>query len=193
MPASINDPTQVMVALDGRLFLADPDDTPTLPDSVDDAVVESAPWFEVGYITPDGVTYTDDQTKETIRAWQAPAPIRTIITSRDPSLTFAAMQWNPANLQLALGGGTMEEDGVMEGPLASDANVEKVAVLDFYDGDVAWRFLFRRVQVGVGGSFTLSRGTSANFSITLDILDPGEGNSFIRPFSNHEDFVAEAS
>lgn len=188
MPSQ-NDPTEVIVGLDVRLFLADVNDTPTMPTSETDSVVESSPWYEMGYITPDGVTYQDNFTQETIRAIQAIAPIRIVATARDPQLTVAAMQWNTQNIIAAFGGGSVDSEGVFTGPLASDAPVERAACLDLIDGDRILRFAFPRAGLAQGSSFSIVRNASANLAMVLAILDPGSDDPFVNMYTNLDSIV----
>jgi hypothetical protein len=183
---STNDPTELLVAGDGRLIVADPDDTPTMPTSEDDSVVDSSPWIELGYVTTDGVNYQDSFTQELLRAWQSVGAIRTLATERNPQLTFSLMQWDTANLILAFGGGSVDSDGVFTGPLASDQPVERSVCLDAIDGDTTWRFVFPRTGLAQGSSFSLTRTTSANLSIVLSILDPGGDDPLFSVYSNSD-------
>lgn len=171
-----NEPTEVLVSGDGIIWIADPDDTPTLPTAEDTDLSSDADWHELGYITVDGVTYRDSFTQETIRAWQAVAAIRTISTARDPQLTFAMMQWNPDNLILAFGGGSLDASGHYVGPQASDEPVERSLVLDAIDGTTIFRFVFPRVGLAQGSEFNLARSVEARLSVTMSILDPGGGD-----------------
>jgi hypothetical protein len=188
MPASINTPEQMIVTGDARLIVANPDDSPTMPTSATDAVVDSAPWYEVGYLSTDGVGLTDNITTEVIRALQAPAPVRVVSTSRDPVVTFQMMQLlNAANLVMALGGGEVDTDGHLRGPLASDAPVERSVTLDIIDGAVLLRILIPRCGLSTGSSLTFSRSTTANLAVTLAILDPGGGDAMYDWWTDPED------
>lgn len=190
---SINDPTQVVVGLDVRLFLADVNDDPDFPTSETDDVIESAPWYETGYITPDGVVYQDNFTQETIRAIQAVAPIRVVSTARDPQLTVAAMQWNTQNLITAFGGGSVDTPGHYIGPKTSDAPVERSACLDLIDGDKILRFVFRRAGLSQGSSFNIVRNASSNLAMVLAVLDPGGDTEFVEMHTNLDSIVPLAS
>jgi hypothetical protein len=179
-----NEPTEVVVAGDGRIFVADPADVPTLPTSETDTAVESAPWYELGYVPIEGVGYQDDFTQEVLRAWQAVAAIRVLTTERNPKITFALMQWNPTNMVLAFGGGEVVSSGVYEGPRASDPPVERSLVLDAIDGDTIYRFVYPRVGLSQGSSFQLTRSTSANLSLVMAVLDPGGDDPLFKTYSN---------
>lgn len=188
---STNAPEQLLVTGDAILRVADPADTPTMPTSATDNVVESAPWYELGYVTTDGIGYQDNFTQEVIRALQAVAPIRVVSTARDPALTFALMQiLNPTNLVLAFGGGAVDEDGHYSGPLASDPPVERSVCLDAIDGETIVRFLFQRTGLSQGSSFSLTRTTSANLSVVMAILDPGGSDPLFDIWTDPESALA---
>ncbi len=188
MPASINTPEQMLVTGDARLLVANPDDTPTLPTSATDTAVDSAPWYEVGYLSTDGVGFADNITTEVIRALQALAPVRTVSTSRDPVLTFQMMQiLNATNLVMALGGGEVVTDGHFRGPLASDEAVERAVTLDIIDGATLLRIIFPRCGLSTGSSMSFSRPTTANLAVSLAILDPGGGDAMYDWFTDPED------
>lgn len=179
-----NEPTEVVVAGDGRIFVADPDDTPTLPTSESDSVVDSAPWYELGYVPVEGVGYQDNFTQEVLRAWNAVGALRVLTTERNPQLTFALMQWNPTNMVLAFGGGSVDESGHYTGPKGSDPPVERSLVLDAIDGATIFRFVFPRVGLSQGSSFQLVKTTSANLSLVMAILDPGGDDPLFDMWSN---------
>lgn len=179
-----NDPEKVLVSGDGRIFVADPDDSPSLPTDVTTDLSSDADWTEVGYITVDGVTYRDSFTQESIRAWQAIAAIRVISTARDPQLSFAMMEWSPENLIIAFGGGAVDETGHYTGPLASDAPVERSLVLDAIDGDDIFRFVFPRVGLAQGSEFGLTRSAEARLSVVMSILDPGSDDPMFDLYTN---------
>lgn len=194
MPASVNDPTQMIVTGDARLLVADPDDSPTMPTSAADTVVDSAPWYETGYLSTDGVGFQDNITTEVIRALQALAPVRTVSTARDPVLTFQMMQLlNRVNLVMALGGGEVDVDGHFRGPLASDEAVERAVTLDIIDGGVLLRILFPRCGLSTGSSLSFSRATTANLAISLAILDPGGGDAMYDWWTDPENALLAAA
>jgi hypothetical protein len=95
------DPTQLFVAGTGHIWTA-PKDTamPATPPP-------TTPWVDNGLTTEDGVTLTFGRTTDSIKAWQAFDPVRTIVTEALKTAKFTLQQMTATNIILALGGGTV--------------------------------------------------------------------------------------
>lgn len=97
---------EILVGANGKVWVTDTDQT--MPTDSDTAMgsVDSA-WIDLGYVSDEGVNFSDTKEIESIMAWQSFYPIRRIVTGRDATLSFTLRQWNPDTLAFALGGGAI--------------------------------------------------------------------------------------
>lgn len=72
----------------------------------------SALWNQLGYVADGGGTIAQNQKTKPLYAWQSTEPLRVIIESLSRTIAFETLQSDKANLQLALGGGTVTQNGV---------------------------------------------------------------------------------
>jgi hypothetical protein len=168
----------VVVALDGAISLA-PAGT-TLPTNL--GALNSA-FYDLGYQSDDGVSFSVTPDVNEIRAWQSASAIRKIVTARDLGLGFTALQWNVATFAAAFGGGDWSEPsaGVFryDPPADEDALVDYAAVLDFEDGDKQYRLVVKEANITDTVEAALNRGSAAGLGMSLDAITPdGEDRSW---------------
>lgn len=66
-------------------------------------------WKDLGYVTTDGVTFTDSKDVTPIEAWQSFYALEQIVTGKSAMAKFSLMQWSSANVVFGFGGGSVEE------------------------------------------------------------------------------------
>lgn len=163
-----NDSTQVLVAGDAVLYLADVGGTvPTYP-----SAPGTAQWTTGGYATEDGATFNLSRQTTDIFVWQSLDPVRKITTSATKSVSLTLRQWNTANLKYALGGGSASlgtASGVYTYPAASE-NPTRAVILDCIDGSYTVRFYWPSMIVDGDVSVALGRTDSMTLPITLTSL-----------------------
>ena len=164
---------QVRVALTGSVFHL-PTPITTLPASLTTAPVGAV---DLGWTTPDGVTFTLGREVEGIDAWQTPNLLRQLVLSEPKSMGFtlrqlAREQW------LATMGGTFEEitaGGFNRWVPAAGKLIEGTIMVDFKDGDFNYRFGFPLAQQTAEVEFSLVRNDAINLPNTWTAIEPATG------------------
>lgn len=163
------DSGEFVVASDGAIHVA-PVGT-TLPTSTSGSL--NAAFVDLGYATPDGVTFGDSKTVEAIRSWQSQVPTRRLITERDSTISFALQQWNRDSFELAFEGEWVNLPGGQwrfDPPAPGDPLAEKSLVIDWNDGERDFRLVVPKGNVIEGVETQLTRSAEAVLPITFSPL-----------------------
>lgn len=172
------DADQIVVAASGSVYVAPVGTTV----QTDPAVALSTTFRELGYVTEEGVTFSDAPDIESIMAWQKATAVREIVTGRSRSASFSLEQWNDATFPLAFGGGAWSDEGSgvykFSPPGENDALDEKCLVVDWADGDRNFRFVAYKGSVTEGVETQLTRSGAAVLPIKFDILANDSGNDW---------------
>lgn len=157
---------EIVVASNGDVFVA-PVGT-TLPTTAEGAL--NVAFMALGYITEDGVTFTNSVESEGLPAWQSMQPVRTLVTGQEITASFGLMQWNEDTLKFAFGGGVYTDEGDGEFsfllPLPEERE-EFACVIDAVDGNRVYRLVFPRVTVSDLGDIQFTRGDAAALPVTV--------------------------
>lgn len=170
---------EIVVGANGSIFTAEPG--ATIPASI--AVPLGGQWTELGYVTEDGVTWTDGKSLNSIRAWQSFYDLRRIVESREGMLAFSLMQWDGTTVPLAFGGGEITEIGAASGnfrylpPSPEDVD-EKAMAVEWSDGDKDYRLTFPKGMVTENVETNIVRTGAALLPITFALL----GEEGVEPF-----------
>lgn len=168
---------EIVVALDGTVSLA-PAGT-ALPTKLETLNVAFA---DLGYQSSDGVSFSVTPSVTDIEAWQSATPVRKIVTARDLSLKFTALQWNIDTFAAAYGGGDWTElEEAKEGnpgiyrydpPADEDDLTDYSAVVDFHDGDKDYRLVIEQANIVDAVDTNLARGSASTLPLSLSALTP---------------------
>jgi len=129
-----------------------------------------AAWLDLGYVTGDGVTFTDSKDITDVDAWQSFYPIRKIITGKNATLAFALREWDERNIPLAFGGGSVTNPsaGVWRyAPPAAGTLDLRAMMIDWIDGIKNYRLIIPRGLVTETVETNLVRTDSAVLPITF--------------------------
>lgn len=145
----------------------------------------AAPWNDLGYVTPDGVTLNYGREVAEIYAMQSADPVRIIATRVPKTIAFAMMQQGRDQLVLALGGGTYELEGLETDvyrytPPDPSVIDERAMLLQMFDGIHTYWWEYPRVQNREAVEEKLVREDAATFPVTMQILVPVDNSA---PFS----------
>lgn len=171
------DADEIVVGANGSVYIGAVG--ATIPTSIDDAL--GAEWTDLGYVTEDGVTWTDGKSIQSIRAWQSFYDLRRIIESREGSLAFGLMQWSGTVVKLAFGGGTITDQGSgnykFEPPSPSEID-ERAMAVEWQDGTKDYRLVFPKGLVSDNVETNIVRTGASILPITFALL----GQDGVNPF-----------
>jgi IPT/TIG domain len=160
---------EVVVAGFQRLLVA-PTGT-AAPDGID--AEYPAAWYDLGYTTEDGITFSFGLDTDTLMTSQSLDPVRMLTTGRPKTVAGSLRQFNRENLTLALGGGTWSgnaQDGFEFEPAPSSFIDERMVSVEFEDGNKKARFFGRRTMVSEAVEFTLVNTAGLVFPLTFTVL-----------------------
>jgi hypothetical protein len=159
-------PSQLYVPGQGHLWSATPKDTPPPATT---ATAPAPPWFDHGFATEDGVTFSFGRTTDQLKGWQSLDSLRTITTEMLKTVKMTLMQSNEPNLQLALGGGTVvPATGIYTPP---DPTIIDVRSLWFVanDGGALWGFYCPRAIINANVDFQWHKMGPAELPLEFSI------------------------
>lgn len=169
-PSAGLDPTKTMVgaARGPGLWIA-PAGTPG-PADIDEPF--GTPWVPVGYLSPDGVTFSSSTTSESFTPWQSRSPIRTEITERTETLGFVMWELNADSLALYFNNDVTETGNgyTIVGRTDAPAKLYSVAV-DVHDADNKFRKGYYRATLESVGDMVIQRGAMVPLEVTMTALD----------------------
>ena len=114
---------------------------------------------------------------------QALTPVRKLVTKAPKQIVATFLQVNVDVMKLALGGGSITGaagSGVYKFTPVADATISEYAVIvDAVDGSKNFRFIYQRATLADKVEFSLVNTDAMAPSITLDILQPDSGDSFV--------------
>lgn len=170
----MQDASEVVVGANGRILVADADTVAGL--LPDDMGALDGTFMEVGYVSEDGVTFTNGQDIEDILAWQSFYPVRKVVTGKSTSVQFAMRQWNEITVKLAFGGGEIDvNSGVsIYVPPAPDTLDERAMVVEWEDGDDTYRLVLPRGLVTGEVESNVVRSAAADLPVSFDVTPSGQ-------------------
>lgn len=171
------DADEIVVGANGSVYIGAVD--AVIPASI--ATPLGTDWTDLGYVTEDGVSWTDGKTLQSIRAWQSFYDLRRIVESKEGSLAFSLMQWSGANVKLAFGGGAIAQPsaGVFRYTPPDPANIdERAMIVEWSDGAKDYRLAFPKGMVSENVETNLQRTSASLLPITFTLL----GQDGVQPF-----------
>jgi hypothetical protein len=160
---------EVVVAGFQRLLVA-PVGT-AAPDGIEDEY--PAAWYDLGYTTEDGITFSFGLDTDTLMTSQSLDPVRMLTTARPKTVAGSLRQFNRETVTLALGGGSWSgdaDDGFVFEPAPSSFIDERMVSVEFEDGAKKARFFGRRTMVSEAVEFTLVNTAGLVFPLTFTVL-----------------------
>lgn len=134
-----NDASEIVVGANGRVLVA-----PISADMPDDIESDlSVDWTEVGFVSEDGVQFTDSKDITDIPAWQSFYPVRKVVSGKTSTIEFAMRQWNRTTVVFAFGGGAVSSvDGVsIYKPPAPGTLDSRAVCVEWVDGGDTFRLV----------------------------------------------------
>lgn len=154
----------------------------TMPTDI--ATALPAAWIDLGYVSEDGATFSDEKTKEPIPVWQSFYPVKYVVSDATASLSFVLRQWDADTVPLAFGGGAVTAIAgppqvFRYDPPEPEVIDERAVVLEWTADDSTFRLIIPRVMVTEGVETQLVRTAASDLPITLGVL----GTSGVKPWS----------
>ena len=152
--------------------LVDLTDSGTLPT---DATTPVASEFDdVGYLSDDGVTITQDADTQDVFAWQRGDNVRTIQTSHDLTFQFAMLESNETAYRVFFGDAEVD-GGDITVKITGDQPGRHQWVIQAYDGDQTLRIVIPSGQVTDRGDVTLLNTDATEFPVTITAYPDTDG------------------
>lgn len=181
-----NDADQIVVASNGTVYVAAT--SATAPTTATNSLTG---FTELGFVTEEGVTFTDSKEITDINVWQQFYPARKIVTSKASSVSFQLREWRAHNVQLAFGGGTITGSGsnYTYVPPAAGTIDERSMVIDWQDGSKNYRLYIPRGIVSDAVETNLVRTNSAVLPITFSVTPASDTADPYKLFTNDPAFA----
>jgi len=151
-------------------------------------------WYDVGYVTEDGVSITPAVDLGDIRAWQSVTRLKRTVNTIDIDVSFKMMQINKTILSTFFFGGTTTQQpgGAATLNLPSAINIAALTwalCIDWTaDTGEANRFYFPRGVIGDREAMQLLRTDAVVCGVTFSVTD--NSGSFGSHFSNNNDLYS---
>jgi len=171
------DATRILVPQMARVFLA-PVGTlaPTDPVSTLDP-----DWVDVGYFTPDSLSWSTDPSFEEVTSHQSNFPTRRWQTGDSATIQVDLQEWSLTNFQAVFGGGTVT---VVPGPPAHykfvppaiGARTEISCIVEIIDGTKQYRLIIPRCEQNEGAEISLEKTSESTLPLRLAIIGSDVGD-----------------
>ena len=162
------DATEVVVGSNGTLWVAPYGAAE--PTDIDDPL--SAEWYDLGYLSEDGVTIGAPREVTSIGAWQSYYPIRRIVTSKDLTIAGALRQFGGKQVEVALDA-VVTEDGTGKyrlTPNAPEDIAEWAVAIEWADGAKDYRIIVPRTILVENVEFAVARTAPTDLAVSFGVL-----------------------
>lgn len=168
------DPDQLVVTGSGRVYTGTPG-VSTIPTNVSAAidVAGTDGWVELGYTSESGVSFSFGRDTKEHKGWQSRNPLRQTVTGTPTSFSADLLQINHATLRLALGGGSItgNSPNFQYTPPPASFRDERSFIVEGYDGDYTYRFIFRKGINVATVDLSFVRDDPVMLPIKISVLD----------------------
>ncbi len=171
--------SEIRVNATGSVYVA-PVGT-AFPANISAAVSPLAGWVELGFLTEEGPRLSFGRETTDLKAWQSADPVRVLTTDRPKTIAFDLMQHNRHTLTLALGGGTITgtAPNYVFTPADDSETYQRALIVEMIDGEFTYRYCFSKVEQDGAVEFSAVRTNSTNFAMSMKVLAPDSGTSYI--------------
>lgn len=141
------------------------------PTAVDSAL--NVAFNDLGYVSEDGVTESNTQSTEKIRAWQRNAVVREVVTEGETTYQLTLIQTNTDTLSEYYGLETADID-TDDGSFVTSGGVERPRrsyVIDVIDGDELIRKYIPDGAVTEVGDQVFQNGAPIGYEVTITAYD----------------------
>lgn len=168
---------EVQVGANGNVYVA-PVGT-ALPTNETTAL--NASFIDLGYISEDGINFTDGQTKEDVKVWQSFYPLRTLVTEKATAVEFVLKQWNHTTVPLAFGGGSVTSTSghtKYQPPVPGTLDY-RAMIIHWIDGADIFRLVIPRGLVSGEVQSKIVRNAASDLPIHFDAQPSGAADPLV--------------
>lgn len=163
--------TEILIPARTYVYLAD---VGTIA-PVDSVVALDPEWLNVGFTTPDSLSFSTEPEFQEVAVAQSDYPALRFQTSESATVGVTLQQWNSANFLAVYGGGLVTEDPLASGnfkfvPPSIGERTEKAAIVETIYGAKHYRLVFPRVMQMEGVQMDLQKGQEAQLPLSLGVL-----------------------
>lgn len=177
------DATRILVPQMARVYLAP---VGTLA-PVDPITAPAVAWKDVGYFTPDSLSWSTDPNFEEVQSHQSSYPTRRWQTSDSATVEVDLQEWSVANFQAVYGGGSIVTVPSSVGPPAValhykfsppavGARVETACMIEIVDGSKRYRMIIPRCQQNEGAEMSLEKTSESTLPLRLTVIGSDVGD-----------------
>jgi hypothetical protein len=132
----------------------------------------AAGWTDLGYLSEDGHSLSEDTESEDIKVWPTTIVARSIVTGQTTEAKFSLAQWNADTLALRFGG-IWTEDAIssvktMKVPVAR--SFDHALIIDNTDGGRTYRYVLAKVSITGFEEIVHKTGEPSLLGMTVKIL-----------------------
>lgn len=139
----------------------------------------NAAFKELGFLDPDGVTLNTTTEKTDIEALQSTAPIKSIVTKREGTLTLGAMEFTAQNLGLAFPGKTTGAAKNYVFKLDETLDMNRSWVLEVVEGEKKLRWIFPKAGQTGDSEIAVTKEDAITIPLELTVQNDGTNGLFI--------------
>lgn len=170
-----NNAANVIVQQQTTLYVA-PVGT-TLPENI--AANLDPAFKELGFLDPDGVTLNTTTEKTDIEALQSTAPIKSIVTKREGTLTLGMMEFTGQNLSLAFPGKITGSAKSYVFKLDETLDLNRAWVLEVVEGEKKLRWIFPKAGQTGDSEIGVTKEDAIKIPLELTVQNDGTNGLFI--------------
>lgn len=179
------DETRILIPQNARVYLA-PVGTAAPADPV---VAPDAAWKDVGYFTPDSLSWSTDPSFEEVTSHQSNYPTRRWQTGDAATVEVDLQEWSETNFKAIYGGGTVIEVPASPGPPevvqhykfsppAVGARTQTACMIEIIDGVKRYRMMIPKCEQSEGAEISLEKTSEATLPLRLSIIGSDVGDAW---------------
>lgn len=145
----------------------------------------AAGWRELGYLSEDGVTETNDADVTEFRAWQNGTVVRRYASGSSVTFGFTCIETNYDVLQLFYPGSTIATTGGNTTlTVKSPTPQRKAFAFDVVDGESTVRIVVPRGEITERGDITYQNGEVTGYEFTLTAYPDADNTVMYKYFTD---------
>lgn len=177
------DATRILVPQLARVYLA-PVGTAAPADPI---VAPAVAWKDVGYFTPDSLSWATDPSFEEVQSHQSNFPTRRWQTSDAATVEVDLQEWSAESFKAVYGGGTVTKVPAVVGPPAValhykfsppavGGRTQIACLIEVIDGAKHYRMVIPKCEQNEGAELSLEKTSESTLPLRLTIIGSDIGD-----------------